>query len=177
MSKSKSFGVLNTSELSEYEQTTKIFCLSSSLLYTYNFEECLLLARLICSIIFVVLLIITLLISINSINQTIKSKDKENGILRSIGIAVKDVKKIYYYQLLLMILIPFILSIILSLFGILFVDYLIVYEYSTKIQLLFFKLWYVPMILAIITIINIVISSLSLRGALSKNTIDIIRQN
>ena len=76
-----------------------------------------------------------------------------------------------------MILIPFILSIILSLFGILFVDYLIVYEYSTKIQLLFFKLWYVPIILAIITIINIVISSLSLRGALSKNTIDIIRQN
>ena len=142
-----------------------------------DFEEGLLLARLICSIIFVVLLIITLLISINSINQTIKSKDKENGILRSIGIAVKDVKKIYYYQLLLMILIPFILSIILSLFGILFVDYLIVYEYSTKIQLLFFKLWYVPMILAIITIINIVISSLSLRGALSKNTIDIIRQN
>lgn len=142
-----------------------------------DFEEGLLLARLICSIIFVVLLIITLLISINSINQTIKSKDKENGILRSIGIAVKDVKKIYYYQLLLMILIPFILSIILSLFGILFVDYLIVYEYSTKIQLLFFKLWYVPIILAIITIINIVISSLSLRGALSKNTIDIIRQN
>lgn len=142
-----------------------------------DFEEGLLLARLICSIIFVVLLIITLLISINSINQTIKSKDKENGILRSIGIAVKDVKKIYYYQLLLMILIPFILSIILSLFGILFVDYLIVYEYSTKIQLLFFKLWYVSIILAIITIINILISSLSLRGALSKNTIDIIRQN
>ena len=59
-----------------------------------NFEDGLLLARLICLIIFIVLLVITLLISINSINQTIKSKDKENGILRSIGITIKDIKKI-----------------------------------------------------------------------------------
>ena len=58
-----------------------------------------------------------------------------------------------------------------------FNDYLIVYEYSTKIQLLFFKLWYVPLILLIITIFNVIISSFSLRGALNKNTIDIIRQN
>ena len=57
-----------------------------------NFEDGLLLARLICLIIFIVLLVITLLISINSINQTIKSKDKENGILRSIGIIIKDIK-------------------------------------------------------------------------------------
>jgi len=142
-----------------------------------NFEDGLLLARLICLIIFIVLLVITLLISINSINQTIKSKDKENGILRSIGITIKDIKKIYYYQLVLMITIPFILSIIFSLFGVLLVDYLIVYEYSTKIQLLFFKLWYVPLILLIITIFNVIISSFSLRGALNKNTIDIIRQN
>jgi len=76
-----------------------------------------------------------------------------------------------------MITIPFILSIIFSLFGVLLVDYLIVYEYSTKIQLLFFKLWYVPLILLIITIFNVIISSFSLRGALNKNTIDIIRQN
>lgn len=142
-----------------------------------NFEDGLLLARLICLIIFIVLLVITLLISINSINQTIKSKDKENGILRSIGITIKDIKKIYYYQLVLMITIPFILSIIFSLFGVLLVDYLIVYEYSTKIQLLFFKLWYVPLILLIITIFNVIISSFSLRGALNKNTIVIIRQN
>ena len=142
-----------------------------------NFEDGLLLARLICLIIFIVLLVITLLISINSINQTIKSKDKENGILRSIGITIKDIKKIYYYQLVIMIIIPFILSIIFSLFGVLFVDYLIVHEYSTKIQLLFFKLWYVPIILLIITILNVIISSFSLRGALNKNTIDIIRQN
>ena len=142
-----------------------------------NFEDGLLLARLICLIIFIVLLVITLLISINSINQTIKSKDEENGILRSIGITIKDIKKIYYYQLVLMITIPFILSIIFSLFGVLLVDYLIVYEYSTKIQLLFFKLWYVPLILLIITIFNVIISSFSLRGALNKNTIDIIRQN
>lgn len=142
-----------------------------------NFEDGLLLAILICLIIFIVLLVITLLISINSINQTIKLKDKENGILRSIGITIKDIKKIYYYQLVLMITIPFILSIIFSLFGVLLVDYLIVYEYSTKIQLLFFKLWYVPLILLIITIFNVIISSFSLRGALNKNTIDIIRQN
>ena len=129
------------------------------------------------TIVFIVLLVITLLISINSINQTIKSKDKENGILRSIGITIKDIKKIYYYQLVLMITIPFVLSIIFSLFGVLLVDYLIVYEYSTKIQLLFFKLWYVPLILLIITIFNVIISSFSLRGALNKNTIDIIRQN
>ena len=142
-----------------------------------NFEDGLLLARLICLIIFIVLLVITLLISINSINQTIKSKDKENGILRSIGITITDIKKIYYYQLVIMIIIPFILSIIFSLFGVLFVDYVIVHEYSTKIQLLFFKLWYVPIILLIITILNVIISSFSLRGALNKNTIDIIRQN
>lgn len=142
-----------------------------------DYAEGLLLAQLICGIIFVVLLVITILISINSINQTIKSKDKENGILRSIGVSLIDIKKIYYYQLFLMILIPFLLSVLFSFVSINVVDYLIVFNYSTKIQLLYFKIWYIPVILLIIVVLNLFISSLSLISSLKKNTIEIIRQN
>ena len=66
---------------------------------------------------------------------------------------------------------------LLSFVSINVVDYLIVFNYSTKIQLLYFKIWYIPVILLIIVVLNLFISSLSLISSLKKNTIEIIRQN
>ena len=76
-----------------------------------------------------------------------------------------------------MISIPFLLSVLFSFVSINVVDYLIVFNYSTKIQLLYFKIWYIPVILLIIVVLNLFISSLSLISSLKKNTIEIIRQN
>ncbi len=131
----------------------------------------------ICYVVFSITLIVIVLVTTMTVSYTVKSKNKENGILRSIGISTRDIKKIYLWQLFLMILIPFVLSVIGSYFGVRMLNYLMVVDYTLNLHILFFKLWYIPIMLIFIVLITFIIVSLSLKESLGKKVNPIVRQN
>lgn len=142
-----------------------------------EFSDGLVMGKVIAYVVLVITFVIILSFSILSINQTVKQKDKENGILRSIGVSIKDIKKIYLFQLVFMVTVPFLFSVFFSYFGIKVMNIAIVHNYSANVHLLFFKFWIVLLIFIIIALITSFVLITSLKEALGKKVCDIIKRN
>jgi len=139
------------------------------------FEDGLSIARFVSNILIPLMIILIVLINTIVISQIVKSKDKENGILRAMGIKKKSILNIYLLQSVFVILISFIISLIIAIIFIKVTNYSLVYKYSPTVSLLLFRYKFAMLILVITVIVNFAISYLSLYNAISKNPIDVIR--
>ena len=120
---------------------------------------------------------ILLIVLINTIviSQIVKSKDKENGILRAIGIKKKSILNVYLLQSIFIILISFIISLVIGIVFINVTNTALIGEYSSSINLLVFRYQYAMIILFVTVSVNFLISYISLHRAISRNPIDVIR--
>lgn len=140
-----------------------------------SFENDLSIARFISNILVPLMIILITLINALVISQIVKSKDRENGILRAMGIKKKSILNVYLLQSTFVILISFIISLIVCMIFIKVINIALVGQYSPNISLLIFRYQYALLILLITSFANFIISNISLYKAISRNPIDVIR--
>ena len=132
-------------------------------------------ARLIFKVLIPITIILIVLINTIVISQIVKAKDKENGILRAIGIKKNSILNIYLIQSIIMIIISFILSLVISQIFLHLTNNSFIGEYSKTFTIILFRWQYGVIIIAITVLANLIISYGSLHRAISKNPIDVIR--
>ena len=132
-------------------------------------------ARLIFKVLMPITIILIVLINTIVISQIVKAKDKENGILRAIGIKKNSILNIYLIQSIIMIIISFILSLVISQIFLHLTNNSFIGEYSKTFTIILFRWQYGVIIIAITVLANLIISYGSLHRAISKNPIDVIR--
>lgn len=140
-----------------------------------SFEDDLSVARFISNILVPLMILLIVLINTIVISQIVKSKDKENGILRAIGIKKKSILNVYLLQSIFIILISFIISLVIGIVFINVTNTALIGEYSSSINLLVFRYQYAMIILFVTVSVNFLISYISLHRAISRNPIDVIR--
>ena len=132
-------------------------------------------ARLIFKVLMPITIILIVLINTIVISQIVKAKDKENGILRAIGVKKSSILNIYLVQNIIMIFISFIMSLLISVAFIYLMNNKVVNDYSKTIKIIIFR-WQYGVVMVLLTIIvNLIISYGSLYKAVSKNPVDVIR--
>ena len=139
------------------------------------FQDGLSIAQFISSILVVLMIILIVLINTIIISQIVKSKDKENGVLRAIGVKKSSILNIYLLQSIFIIIISYVISLIVDMIFIKVINAVLVNTYSPSLSLVLFRGSYALIILAITVFVNFVISYISLHKAISKNPIDVIR--
>ncbi len=140
-----------------------------------SFEDNLSVARFISNIFVVLMILLIVLINTIIISQIVKSKEKENGILRAIGIKKQSILNVYLLQSIFIIVMSFIISLIVGIVFINATNNVLVGKYSSTISLLVFRYQYAMIILLVIVLVNFLISYVSLHKAISRNPIDVIR--
>lgn len=141
-----------------------------------SFEEDLEIAKVVSKILVPLMIALIVLINTIIISQIVKSKDKENGVLRAIGVRKQSIINIYLLQSILIICISFVISLIIAIVFINLTNNALVGEYSKSISVLLFRWQYALVIIILTVVVNLVISYLSLYKAISKNPIDVIKQ-
>lgn len=142
-----------------------------------NFEEDVKLAQLICGVIVLVMGIVIILIINTFTGKIIKAREKEYGILRSIGVRIQDISKIYILQIIIIIVLSLLLSSGLSLIIVNITNNLIIGDYSKTLQLLNYRGVYVLLILLINLVLNIATGIIAIYPTLHKKPYEIIRQS
>ena len=148
------------------------YCYTNRLVKT---QGDLLLTIFICKLLVPISIILVILINTIIISQIVKAKDKENGILRAIGVKKSSILNIYLVQNIIMIFISFIMSLLISVAFIYLMNNKVVNDYSKTIKIIIFR-WQYGVVMVLLTIIvNLIISYGSLYKAVSKNPVDVIR--
>lgn len=140
-----------------------------------SFEDDLSIAQFISNILVPLMIILIVLINTIVISQIVKSKDKENGVLRAIGIKKHSIINIYFLQSIFIICISFIISLAIAIVFINVINNALIGDYSNSISLLLFRYQYAIVIMIVTIVANLVISYISLYKAISKNPIDVIK--
>lgn len=140
-----------------------------------SFEDNLSFAIFISNILVFLMILLIVLINTIIISQIVKSKEKENGILRAMGIKKKSILNVYLLQCIFIIVISFIISLIIGNVFINVTNNGLVGEYSSSISLLVFRYQYAMITLFVTILVNFSMCYVSLYKAINKNPIDVIR--
>ncbi len=125
--------------------------------------------------IFVILIAITILQQYLFMKRNVKNTSKEIGILRSIGIRKNDILKIYLLQILAITSIILLFTFITTIIAVNQINLRFVEDYTSNIYVLFYKGYYIPLIIVFIVALNFLASSFTLFNLIRRRTIDVIR--
>ncbi|MCR5705472.1 MAG: ATP-binding cassette domain-containing protein [Acholeplasmatales bacterium] len=123
-----------------------------------------------------VLIIISIIIVINYVHNIFEKEKRTQGILMSFGINKSKVTLLYYFDVIIFTIIPYLLSLLLELGVIIFINKLALHKNITTITPLYYDFGAVGISFSILIIVSFLIYLLVKRRLKKKNIIDIIYQ-
>ncbi|MDD3999328.1 MAG: ATP-binding cassette domain-containing protein [Bacilli bacterium] len=142
----------------------------------YYFEDDLRLTRVSMAFICIVLTVIVILMTIALISQTIYARKKEIGILKSMGAINKEIKKIFAFEMVILLGPICILSIVSSYFIIEFINYGYVILYNPDYQFIYYKFSNIVYLIIFMVSVNFLATFIPLRKIEKMTIIDAIRK-